>query len=850
MVMPSKQRDDMNQAIVDYLESHGYNQTASVFRQEANVDENADPALKAQSAGLLEKKWTLTSRLQQKIINLEEKLKQVEKEAAFGGSVVSRDTRRIHEDWIPRPPERYHLTGHRMAVTKVIWDFESGEFERTLKGHTDSVQDVVFNSSGKLLASCSVDLTIKIWDFVNTYECLKTLKGHEHNISSISFLPNRDFILSGSRDKLIKLWDVTNGYCVQNFSKHTEWVRVVLVNEEGTFFASCSNDKIFEVTRIFYRVFENHWALDPEGKCKLGDVVVIRKLPEEKMIASTVPYLVEKVVFEHGVRIDPISKKRNFEGIYADEMNFRKQLVEEIYNEPLDEMDVESEEEVFRPRLVDTAKYVKARLDQIAELLERSMVENSKPRWLSTHIWHAKRFHMQPLWGFKLAIKSCQKSFRPNYRSSISSAVITDRSYLSFIQLTLLNNENLVLISNLLSKFCRKKSSFTFSNTLAFSGNLELPTFLFKPSENFDEFIGPCRFSWSLPNKLNIWLHPSIENDFLNEVYQLDEINIISPSKFNTKKDSPIELSVLRNKISRFQLIGPKALIYLNNVFKLVLDEELDSLECSDYKERVHFSEESKDQDSSQQREKRKKFDDEDDNDNNDDEFELPGTSKADKKHTLDSDEEDNADDYERLDMEKVEGQEDATQEYEGEIKIMPFNMNDDLEEGHFDAFGTFIYNKKEEIIRDAWLDNIEWDKAKDAAGAKWGKLNDDDKTDEKEEDIELKTIYSKLLELLEVDDTIDATLKKLNSQKGLSASEERKKRWAAKKAGNNALPIQNDLILNKIAELTSLADSLVSLGQMEAYQLGPVRIKEMLCEMEPKVEDLAKEAVLDMFAE
>jgi len=26
-----------NQAIVDYLESHGYNQTASVFRQEANV---------------------------------------------------------------------------------------------------------------------------------------------------------------------------------------------------------------------------------------------------------------------------------------------------------------------------------------------------------------------------------------------------------------------------------------------------------------------------------------------------------------------------------------------------------------------------------------------------------------------------------------------------------------------------------------------------------------------------------------------------------------------------------------------------------------------------------------------
>uniref|UniRef100_A0A914M2Z5 Ribosomal protein S17 n=1 Tax=Meloidogyne incognita TaxID=6306 RepID=A0A914M2Z5_MELIC len=93
----------------------------------------------------------------------------------------------------------------------------------------------------------------------------------------------------------------------------------------------------FEVTRIFYRTFELYWALDPEEKCKLGDVVIIRKLPEEKRIASTVPYLIEKVVFEHGARVDLLSKKRNFEGIYEDEMNIRKQLVEEVYNEPLAE---------------------------------------------------------------------------------------------------------------------------------------------------------------------------------------------------------------------------------------------------------------------------------------------------------------------------------------------------------------------------------------------------------------------------------------------------------------------------------------------------------------------------------
>jgi len=87
-------------------------------------------------------------------------------------------------------------------------------------------------------------MTIKIWDFVNSYECLRTLRGHDHNISSVTFLPSGDFVLSASRDKLVKLWDVENGYCVQNFSGHSDWVRMVRVNEAGTHFSTCSNDKV------------------------------------------------------------------------------------------------------------------------------------------------------------------------------------------------------------------------------------------------------------------------------------------------------------------------------------------------------------------------------------------------------------------------------------------------------------------------------------------------------------------------------------------------------------------------------------------------------------------------------
>lgn len=36
------------------------------------------------------------------------------------------------------------------------------------------------------------------------------------------------------------------------------------------------------------------------------------------------------------------------------------------------------------------------------------------------------------------------------------------------------------------------------------------------------------------------------------------------------------------------------------------------------------------------------------------------------------------------------------------------FNMKEELEEGHFDKEGHYVWNKEKEI-RDNWLDNIDW---------------------------------------------------------------------------------------------------------------------------------------------
>jgi len=272
MVLSQRQREELNKAIADYLASNGYGEALDAFKKETDMPGEVDKKY----AGLLEKKWTSVIRLQKKVNELEAKLSEAEKEYISGAPTREK---RSPNEWIPRPPEKFELSGHRAPVTRVVfhpifslmisasedatvkvWDFETGDFERTLKGHTDSVQDICLDREGKLLASCSADMSIKLWDF-NSYECLKTMHGHDHNVSSVTFLPSSDYILTSSRDKTIKMWEVATGFCVRTYTGHREWVRMVRVSLDGSLLASCSNDQTIRV-----------WmASGKDTKCELRD---------------------------------------------------------------------------------------------------------------------------------------------------------------------------------------------------------------------------------------------------------------------------------------------------------------------------------------------------------------------------------------------------------------------------------------------------------------------------------------------------------------------------------------------------------------------------------------------------
>lgn len=243
------------------------------LREELGVGDAFDDVTRKKYEGLLEKKWTSVIRLQKKILDLEARNTTLQTE--IDNATPTSLSRRNQDPtmWLPRAPARHTLRSHRMPVTCVafhpifsslasgsedatikIWDWELGELERTIKGHTKSVLDIDFGgpSSGTLLASCSSDLTIKLWDPADDYKNIRTLPGHDHSISAVRFIPSGspgaplagNLLASASRDQTIRIWDVTTGYCLKTLRGHSDWVRDVSPSFDGLWLLSAGNDQV------------------------------------------------------------------------------------------------------------------------------------------------------------------------------------------------------------------------------------------------------------------------------------------------------------------------------------------------------------------------------------------------------------------------------------------------------------------------------------------------------------------------------------------------------------------------------------------------------------------------------
>jgi WD40 repeat protein len=162
-----------------------------------------------------------------------------------------------------------------------LWNTNTGQFIRTLTGHSDSVYSIV-ELLDSTLASGSGDKLIKIWN-QNDGRCIKNLRGHTSWIYSLAVLVDGR-LASCSYDTTIKIWDTEKSHdqLIKTLTGHSAWVWSLAVLKNGNL-ASSSGDKTIKIWSLFSFKLLRTIDLGTDSTLKIAS------LQESFLACSTLP---------------------------------------------------------------------------------------------------------------------------------------------------------------------------------------------------------------------------------------------------------------------------------------------------------------------------------------------------------------------------------------------------------------------------------------------------------------------------------------------------------------------------------------------------------------------------------
>ncbi|KAJ3869329.1 WD40-repeat-containing domain protein [Lentinula novae-zelandiae] len=205
-----------------------------------------------------------------------------------------------------------------------IFSVDEEKSIKTFGGHTDEINQIKCNPSGTRLASCSDDMTTRIWNVSNISASIPSeadsipglgssdndqvtiLEGHKHSVSTIGWYQppgtENELIATGSFDGATRLWDSVTGRCLHAFADHKRPVYALDISPDNHWLTTGGGDGWLHVydlktqTRIWSwfagadrpGVFEIDWQTHKSQnieriamalECRLVGVIDLRRVP-------------------------------------------------------------------------------------------------------------------------------------------------------------------------------------------------------------------------------------------------------------------------------------------------------------------------------------------------------------------------------------------------------------------------------------------------------------------------------------------------------------------------------------------------------------------------------------------
>ncbi|MDO8704531.1 MAG: serine/threonine-protein kinase, partial [Sulfuricaulis sp.] len=150
--------------------------------------------------------------------------------------------------------------------------------DKTLVGHQDWVQSVVFSPDGKWFATASLDKTIKLW-VTATGSLLGTLR-QSYAVNAVAISSNGMWLASAGDDGTVRLWEAKTGKLHSALSGPSYAVYTVAFSPEGNLVAAAGKDR----TVYVWEVNGGKRVYSLEGHT--SDIYAIAFAPDGKYIVS------------------------------------------------------------------------------------------------------------------------------------------------------------------------------------------------------------------------------------------------------------------------------------------------------------------------------------------------------------------------------------------------------------------------------------------------------------------------------------------------------------------------------------------------------------------------------------